>query len=247
MVKNSGVWMGADAVLLNSLFSPVGANRYLRRIIGRNDITGSIFQFRLQFGSDTTESAPASGDDLVQPWETRADDAIIIEQGTHTFDISGPGHGLNDASDLSEPYAWSPPFADQTALSIFFFTELDTSADWYLTLRTAGNLIGDDPENALLEEEVTAGNPTVTGDLTVVIVDIENAQVSGEVTAGSPSSNGDLTVIEVEDAQVSGEVTAGISSAIGDLSVVGGELTLSDFDSTGLVVDVFSFNCCGWR
>ena len=101
---------GSDAVLLNSLFSPVGADRYLRRIIGRNDITGSIFQFRLQFGSDTTESAPASGDDLVQPWETRANDAIIIEQGTHTFDISGPGHGLNDASDLSEPYAWSPPF-----------------------------------------------------------------------------------------------------------------------------------------
>ena len=39
---------------------------------------------------------------------------------------------------------------------------------------------------------------------------------------------------------MAGESTAGSPSVLGDLSVVGGELTLSGFDDTGLEVDALA-------
>ena len=123
-----------------------------------------------------------------------------------------------------------------------------------------GNLTVVEIENAQLSGIVTTGTTITTGDLSVV--EIEDIQFLGSVTAGVPSSNGDLFVVEIENASLSAESTAGNPSADVDLTIIfpspefmgeviagipsaGGDLTvsgliLSDFDSTGLVVDVLA-------
>ena len=125
-----------DAILVDDALTPTGTTRYLRRVIVRND-QGDVLQVRLQFGSDTTETAPSGGDDLVAAWEEQDDDAIFFEQGAVSLGVGGPNASSNESQDTSEPYTFFPPDADQALLTTFFFVTLDTDADWTLRLNLA--------------------------------------------------------------------------------------------------------------
>ena len=124
----------ANAIQLDAEFQPGSQERWLRRVIAVNNISGVDIQVRLLIGSDATESAFGTGDDLPTDWETRAD-AVTWAQGSTSIVTPGPNNSGNAAQDATDPYLWSPAQALQDELDQFFFTDLDTSADWTLTLR----------------------------------------------------------------------------------------------------------------
>ena len=128
---------GANAVLVDDIFEP-NNTRYLRRVLVFNNTGTLTIQMRLLFGSDTTEAATGSNDDLIESWETRDDDAIGVAQGSAPIWMPGPANAVNVIQDSIDSYFWGPPLVIQTQLEQFFFTDLDTAADWQLTLRIAG-------------------------------------------------------------------------------------------------------------
>ena len=140
------------SIPVDAALAPAGVERYVRRVIARNDRGPNNFEIRLLFGT-AEGSAAAGGDDLLEAWETAADGVRFSQVDHDTGDLPGPNHADNAVRDASEVYIWSPPAARTTALRTFFFTDIDTSSDVILRLRVPST---DIVFNA------TAGGPSAT-------------------------------------------------------------------------------------
>ena len=136
-------WDGDEATLL---IDPAIAGsitpRLIRRFLARTD--GNGFWFRLLLSPLADTPVNQQDDDLSVGWETYVE-ALGVEQGVSIVGaIPGPDHPDNFLRDPSDTYTWIIPSGGvATACETFFFTDLDTSADFTLTLRTPGVDAGD--------------------------------------------------------------------------------------------------------
>ncbi|MCY4377332.1 MAG: hypothetical protein OXC31_26535 [Spirochaetaceae bacterium] len=133
-------WDLTPGLALGDEFAAGDAPPFLRRWQFRSDRgPNGGAEFRVGFDADgTTTPITADGQDLPSEWEVLAD-AITLEQGASSITVRGPAAAGNTQSDSTEFYVWQPPAAEAPALRQFFFTDLDTSADLSLTLRTTAD------------------------------------------------------------------------------------------------------------
>lgn len=128
--SSSKRWEWAPTLDLDDFLEPAGTTRSLFRLIVRNNAGPDNIQLRMFI------DANADGSDLAEAWEL--DPAgLTFTQGANSVTIPGPAHADNAAADATERYFWSPPSAMATEVSDFFFTDLDTSAEWRITFRVS--------------------------------------------------------------------------------------------------------------
>ena len=142
---------------------------------------------------DIADSPATDGQDLVDDWEDRLD-AIVLSQGANSVTIPGPNNSTNQVSDPTEKYFWTPNAATVLAVEQFIFTDLDTSADMSVEMRTAGS--GTVVPSAL-SGRISTGEPTVRGDLSVVApVDPVDPTTGNSVTLTLPAgqTSGDIFI-----------------------------------------------------
>ena len=146
---------------------------------------------------DIADSPATDGQDLVDDWEDRLD-AIVLSQGANSVTIPGPNNSTNQVSDDTEKYFWTPNAATVLAVEQFIFTDLDTSADMSVELRTAGS--GTVVPSAL-SGRISTGEPTVRGDLSVV----------APVDPVAPTTGNSVT-LTLPAGQTSGDILYGFSN-----------------------------------
>ena len=125
------------SVLLDDDFQPGATARYFRRLIVRNTVGPSNFQYQMSF--DETGVAPntETASQLVDEW-AEADVALTFAQGSNTLDVSGPNNANNEVQDATDNYAWSPPVNHVPFAGDFFFSLFDSSADLTITFKFPG-------------------------------------------------------------------------------------------------------------
>ena len=116
--------------------------RLFRRFIARTNANG--FEFRMVLAPTGTTPQSQQGDDLSPVWETYVEALGVAQDANIVAAIPGPDHPDNFLRDTTETYLWTIPAGPlATACENFFFTDLDTSAAFTLTLRTPGVDAGD--------------------------------------------------------------------------------------------------------
>ena len=128
----------ADSIELNrdlyTYITDMSITRWTRRFIAETDPDG--FEFRMILGRSGTWPTGQMGDDLDPEWETNGS-ALAFAQGAFSVTgVPGPDHPDNFLQDSGETYRWIVAGDVATALTQFFFTDLDTSADLEVTFRT---------------------------------------------------------------------------------------------------------------
>ena len=127
---------GDNAILIDEeLRDTSGFDRFLRRLICETDSNG--FEFRMIMGRTGTWPTGTGGDDLATEWED-SEDALGFSQGSNEVaSVPGPNYSGNYQRDTADTYIWIIATGSvATACESFFFTDLDTSADFSLTFRT---------------------------------------------------------------------------------------------------------------
>ena len=188
--------------------------RWFRRLIFRIDNS----EIRFILGRTSTWPTGQQGDDLISDWEDAAV-AMIATQGSDSVEIPGPNFSGNIVQDSGETYIWRPQPGD-----IFtFFTNLDTAADWTLSLRDPAESV----ENSDAAIEFFAGTPSfsVSPDSQVV----QNSDAAIEFAAGTPSFvvSPDSEAIQNSDAAI--EFSAGTPSFV--VSPDAEDLTIPNSDA----------------
>ena len=143
---------GDDAILLaNQQLYGVSGALYLRRLIAQPNVNG--FEFRMILAPTSTFSSSQLGDDLAVVWEM-SNRALGFDQGENGVErIPGPDYEGNYLQDSGETYRWViSAGATATECEDFFFTGLDTSVSFTMTLRALESLGTD--------YEVDAGDTT---------------------------------------------------------------------------------------
>ena len=128
----------ADSIELNrdlyTYITDMSITRWTRRFIAETDPDG--FEFRMILGRSGTWPTGQMGDDLDPEWETNGS-ALAFAQGSFSVTgVPGPDHPDNFLQDSGETYRWIVAGDIATALEQFFFTDLDTSADFQMTFST---------------------------------------------------------------------------------------------------------------
>ena len=109
-------------------FAPAGETRFIFRLIVFNNLGPDNCQIRFLFNES------GSGQDLAAAWETGGM-SMTFAQGSDSVTIPGPDHSSNAVTDAGETYVWSPPSSQADDVVTFFFTTMDISQDFQITLR----------------------------------------------------------------------------------------------------------------
>ena len=113
---------------LDDEFAPTGETRFAFRFIATTDSGPDGIELRWLF------NASSSGQDLVNAWE-EGEMSMTFTQGSASITLPGPNHSSNSVLDDAETYVWSPPSAQAADVVTFFFTTMDISQDFEVTLR----------------------------------------------------------------------------------------------------------------
>ena len=113
---------------LDNEFAPTGETRFAYRFIATTDAGPDNIELRWLF------NASSSGQDLVGAWED-GEMSMTFTQGSDSITLPGPNHSSNTVVDDAETYVWSPPTSQAQDVIDFFFSSLDISQDFQVTLR----------------------------------------------------------------------------------------------------------------
>ena len=168
-------WNGADeSFSLPTEFLPAGTTTlWFRRLVIR--INNSEIRFIL--GATPTWPTNQGGDDVISDWEDAAV-AMVATQGSNSVQIPGPNFSGNVVQDSGETYIWRP----QPGGIFTFFTNLDTAADWTLSIRDPA--LAPDAENSDFDIGFAAGTPSFS--VSAVSDVIQNSDAEIEFSAGTP-------------------------------------------------------------
>lgn len=217
-------WQDQDNGLADVVSLSIGQGTTV--VLTRFQINGDQDRVQIQTVNSLPGTGSGSGPSLSDAWERNLDAVRLEAAGLTNLTIGGPLVTGNPLTDTTEPYVWEPgdniTYIANQGLSLW--VDAFKSAYALDTTLRATLVLSDQAAVVVVPEAlaglVTAGSPTVSGNLTAIAPTVPEA-LAGLVTAGAPVVSGELTAIapSVPEA-LAGLVTAGTPTVAGNLTAI---------------------------